>query len=82
MFPLIFCIFCVQKFWHVRTFSGNSPRIKAVFVSEIRRRPKTKVFTQNRAFFCLKFCEGEKKGPQSELERFLCRKSLLSALLL
>ena len=27
MFPLIFCALCVQKFWGVRTFCGNSPRI-------------------------------------------------------
>ena len=27
MLPLTFCALCAQKFWRVRTFCGNSPRI-------------------------------------------------------
>ena len=46
IFPLILCGLCAQKFWRVCTFSGNSPTIKAVFVSEIRRKQKKRVFTQ------------------------------------
>ena len=41
MFSLIFCAFCAQKFWKVRTFSGNSPiflrlKSKADFVIKIK----------------------------------------------
>ena len=58
MFPSIFCAICAQKFWWVHTFSGTSPKFlcsksKAVFVTEIKWRPKKKkkVFTQKRAVF-------------------------------
>ena len=53
MFPLIFCGFCAQKLWRVRTFSGNSLRIKTFFVSEIKWRPKKKVLS---LLNCSGFC--------------------------
>ena len=40
MFPLTFCGLRAQKFWRVRTFSANSPKIKAVFKSDIWWRAK------------------------------------------
>ena len=69
MFHLIFCGVCAPKLWHVRIFSGNSPTIKGVFVSEVKWRPKKKVFTKNGAVFSAQ--ETQKRSVQPELERFL-----------
>ena len=59
MFPLIFCALCAQKFWRVRSFSGNSPRIKAIFVFESTCRPKKMLFSLNCSGFCARkvYCQ-------------------------
>ena len=82
MFPLIFCGLCAQKLWRVRTFSGNSPRIKEVFVSEIKESKQKRSSPRNGVVFMSEIRCRPKKGVQPELERCLCPKSLLSVLLL
>ena len=60
MFPLIFCALCAQKFWRVRTFCGNSPRILC---------PKPK------RFLCPKSSEDQKKQSSPKTDQFLCPRS-------
>ena len=52
MFPLIFRSLCAQKFWRVRTFSGNSLRIKAVLCPKLGEDQKRGIFTLNCGGFC------------------------------
>ena len=59
MFHLIFCALCAQKFWRVRTFSRNSPRILC---------PKPK------RFLCPKLGDDQKKGLHPKSIGFCIRK--------
>ena len=78
MFPLIFCGLWAQKFWRVRTFSANSPRIEAVLCPKLGKAQKTEdLHPEMEWFLCSKLREDRKeKDLQPELERFLCPKSL------
>ena len=66
MFPPILCVLRAQKFWRVRTFSGNSPRIlcpksKAVFVSEFLGEDQKRSTPKIKRFLCPNLGEDQNK---------------------
>ena len=75
MFPLIFCALCSQKFWRVRTFSGNSPKIlcpKQVKTKKKGLHPKS-IGVCVREVYCDNFMINNYMSVHSEVFRVRAR---------